>query len=288
MTGTPAVSVIVTEFNGGEFLGIALDSVLNQTFSDFELIVVDDASTDDAAAHLKQIHDTRLRVIRNSQNLGPAGARNVGIDAARGAYCAFLDHDDVALPFRLQRQMEFLQSNSAVGLLGSAVEFIDSAGKRPTTIVSMPQAHLEIRWRGLLETPMLQSTMMGRSEVVKRHRSDPKFRVNDDWDFAMRVARDTETRNLPEVLVRCHRHGTNLTTVYRARVNETAIEIALREIGIELPGFSISPSEVAELRRVVFDIRDGAQKRTLDTTRQALDRFIRLRDAFWQKHSTSG
>jgi glycosyltransferase involved in cell wall biosynthesis len=286
MTRAPAVSVIITVLNGGEFLPIALESVLGQTFSDFELIVVDDGSTDSTPAQLNAVDDPRLRVIRNLKNLGLPGARNVGIEAAYGTYCAFLDHDDVALPSRLQRQFEFLQTNHAVGLVGSAVETIDAAGTKLATIV-MPQTPLDIRWMGLLDCPMRQSTLMGRTEVVKRHRYDTKFLSYSDWDFVMRVSRKTEVRNLPETLVQYRRHYTNMSTVYRARLNETGVDIALREIRAELPEFAINRHEIAELRRVLFETTDGPQKRTLDATRQALQRYIDLNKAFREKHPTS-
>lgn len=286
MTRAPAVSVIVTVLNGGEFLPIALESILGQSFSDFELVIVDDGSTDSTPAQLKAIDDPRLRVIRNPENLGLPAARNVGIAAARGGYCAFLDHDDVALPFRLQRQLEFLEANRAVGLIGSAIETIDGAGNKLSTI-PMPESPLAIRWMGLLDCPMRQSTLMGRTEVVKRHLYDTNFPSYSDWDFVMRVSRKTEARNLPETLVQYRRHDTNMSTVYRARLNETGVEIALREIRTELPDFSINRDEVAELRHVLFEANDGEQKRTLDITRWALERYLELEEAFRQKHPTS-
>jgi glycosyltransferase involved in cell wall biosynthesis len=283
MTRAPAVSVIVTVFNGGEFLPIAVDSILGQTFPDFELIIVDDGSTDTTPAQLKAVDDPRVRVIRNPKNLGLPAARNVGIEAANGNYCAFLDHDDVALSLRLQRQVDFLHANPAVGLIGSAVETINAAGMTLATI-PMPQTSLDIRWTGLLDCPMRQSTLMGRTEVVKRHLYDTKFASYSDWDFVMRVSRKTEVRNLPEVLVQYRRHNTNMSTVHRARLNETGVNIALREIHTELPDFMISRHEIAELRRVLFETTDGPQKRTLDATRQALQRYIDLNEAFRRKH----
>jgi len=286
MTRAPAVSVIVTVLNGGEFLPIAVDSILGQTFPDFELIVVDDGSTDDTPGQLKAVEDRRLRVIRNPKNLGLPGARNVGIEAVSGAYCAFLDHDDVALPSRLQRQFEFLQSNPAVGLVGSAVETIDAAGTKLATIV-MPQTPLDIRWMGLLDCPMRQSTLMGRTELVKRHLYDTKFLSYSDWDFVMRVSRETEVRNLSETLVHYRRHNTNMSTVYRARLNQAGVDIALREIRAELPHFTISRHEIAELRRVLFEATDAPQKRTLDATRRALQSYTGLNKAFREKYPTS-
>jgi hypothetical protein len=87
--------------------------------------------------------------------------------------------------------------------------------------------------------------------------------------------------------VQYRRHDTNMSTVYRARLNETGVDIALREIREELPDFTISRHEVAELRRVLFETTDGPQKRTLDATRQALQRYIGLNEAFREKHPTS-
>src|SRR5215212_10268946 len=105
MAAGPTVSLVVTVLNGEQFLPLALDSIFRQTFSDFELIVVDDGSTDRTPAQLRSISDPRLRVFTNPESVGPGAARNVGIEAAGGIYCAFLDHDDIALPSRLERQI---------------------------------------------------------------------------------------------------------------------------------------------------------------------------------------
>jgi hypothetical protein len=167
-----------------------------------------------------------------------------------------------------------------------AVETIDAAGTKLVTI-PMPPTPLAIRWMGLLDCPMRQSTLMGRTEVVKRHLYDTKFLSYSDWDFVMRVSRETEVRNLSETQVQYRRHNTNMSTVYRARLNETGVDIALREIRKELPDFTISRHEIAELRRVLFETTDEPQKRTLDATRQALQRYIGLNEAFREKHPNS-
>ncbi|MFL6515024.1 MAG: glycosyltransferase family 2 protein [Chthoniobacterales bacterium] len=282
MVATPLVSVIINFFNGEVFLPLAVDSILQQSFSDFELIIVDDASTDRTREQLESIKDPRVRVIRNDQNLGPGGARNVGIDAAGGVFCAFLDHDDVALPFRLHRQVTFLQSNPSVGLVGSAIEVIDAAGKKLATI-KMPEAPLAIQWMGLLDCPMRQSSLMGRTEVVKRHRyADlPNY---SDWDFVMRVAREAEVRNLPDTFIQYRRHATNITKLFGVRLDDIGIDLALREIRTELPEFAISRHEVAELRAVLFGTQHGAEKKSLEISKRALERYLDLENAFRQKH----
>jgi hypothetical protein len=123
---------------------------------------------------------------------------------------------------------------------------------------------------------------MARTEIVRRHRYDPRFPSYSDWDFVMRVARATEVRNLPEVLVQYRRHKTNTSTVHRARLDEAGADIALREILRELPDFPISREQVWQLRSVLLGA--GDRKKSLSTTREALERYLDLSEAFRNKH----
>ncbi|MGZ4982689.1 MAG: glycosyltransferase family 2 protein [Chthoniobacterales bacterium] len=277
----PAVSFLVTVFNGEDFLSLGLDSISRQSFSDFELIVVDDGSTDSTPLQLEANSDPRLRVIRNQRNLGIPASRNIAIDAAKGRYCAFLSHDDIALPERLARQVEFLENNKAIGLIGSAVEMIDAEGKN-RGVAQMPENSTAIRWMGLLECPMRQSTLMGRTEIVRQHKYDARFPSYSDWDFVMRVARVSEVRNLPEVLVQYRRHSTNASSIHRARLDEAGADIALREILRELPDFPITREQVLQLRSVLLGA--GNVEKSLSTTREALERYLDLSEAFRNKH----
>jgi glycosyltransferase involved in cell wall biosynthesis len=283
MAPRPTVSVIMTVFNGEDFLPLAVDSIFGQTFGDLELIIVDDGSIDSTSMQLRALNDHRLRVIRNPVNKGLPAALNVGINAATGVFCAFLDHDDIALPNRLQRQVDYLQSRPAVGLLGSAVEAIDGSGKVLKT-VKMPLASIAIRWMGLLQCPMRQSSLIGRTELVKRHLYSAQFPFYPDWDFIMRVARHTEVCNLTETLVQYRRHDTNMSKINRTGVDENGIDLAFREIQAELPDFPITRQEVADLRWVLFDAGKRAEK-SLPMTRMALRRYARLKNAFDRKYA---
>jgi glycosyltransferase involved in cell wall biosynthesis len=283
MLSVPTVSVIVTVLNGETFLPLALESIFRQTLAEFELIIVDDGSTDITPAQLRSISDPRLRVICNHRTLGPAAARNVGIEAARGLYCAFLDHDDIALPSRLERQVGFLDSDPAAGLVGSAFEVIDVAGKNLARI-RMPEAPLAIRWMGLFDCPMRQSSVMGRSELVKRHRYDARFPNYSDWDFIMRVSREAEVRNLSDVLVQYRRHETNLTKLNSNRLDKIGIDLALREIRSELPDFAIDRDEIADIRAVLFGTSQGAEQKSLAMARRAVERYLDLEQAFRQRY----
>src|SRR5580658_530 len=122
---TPLVSVVMATYNGEKFLRPAIASILDQTFRDLELIVVDDASTDRTESILRDFKDDRMVVLRNHRNLGIAGATNRGLNAARGQYIALQDHDDISLPHRFQTQVEFLNSHPDIAVVGSAATLID-------------------------------------------------------------------------------------------------------------------------------------------------------------------
>ena len=117
----PQVSVIMTVYNGEKFLAEAIESILAQTFTDFELLIVDDGSTDESAARIKAIaqRDKRIHFVQLGENVGMADARNCGIAAATGEYIAIMDCDDVSLPERLEKQVAFLRANPEIGALGA-------------------------------------------------------------------------------------------------------------------------------------------------------------------------
>ena len=124
----PRVSVVMGAYNGERFLRPAIESILNQTFRDFELIVIDDCSTDATPRILREFKDDRMRVVRNERNLGIAKTLNKGIAIARGEYVALQDHDDLSQPDRFSKQVAFLETHPRVGMVGSRVNLIDESG----------------------------------------------------------------------------------------------------------------------------------------------------------------
>jgi len=126
---SPAISVVMSVFNGQAFLSEAIESILGQTLRDFEFLVVDDGSTDRTAEILAGYasRDGRMRVLRH-ENKGRAVSLNIGMTLATGDYIARMDADDVAMPCRLQEQFAFMQRHPEVGLLGGAVDLIRATG----------------------------------------------------------------------------------------------------------------------------------------------------------------
>ncbi|MCY3867896.1 MAG: glycosyltransferase family 2 protein [Chloroflexi bacterium] len=141
----PAVSVVMPVYNGECYLAEAIESILGQTFTDFEFIIVDDGSRDGSAAIIHDFakRDERIRVIQHERNRGLTSARNSGIAASRGQFVAAMDHDDISLPRRIEKQADFLHSHPRLGLVGTHVRTLlpDLSVLR---IDEFPQCHAEI------------------------------------------------------------------------------------------------------------------------------------------------
>lgn len=196
----PAVSVLMGVRDGAPWVAEAVDSVLAQTASDLELIVVDDGSSDATGELLARVRDPRLRIERQA----PAGltrALNRALDLARAPLLARLDADDVALPERLARQQAFLAAHPEVGLLGTAAREVDVAG-RPVGLVSPPADDGALRRALIRRNPFVHSSVVVRRAALDRVGAyDESLPVAQDYDLWMRLSRVTRVANLTEPLV---------------------------------------------------------------------------------------
>lgn len=206
-TAGPQVSVLMTLYNKGGYVEEAVRSVLVNTFTDWELLVVDDASTDDGVDRVRRIIDPRIRVIAGQVNTGRPAAANRGFDAARGAYVAILDADDVMDPKRLAEQVAFMDAHPAVGVCGGAYEVLGHS----STVRKWPVTDRECRSAMLFGDPVVYPTAMFRRSVLEQFglRCDPLWRhPGMDYLFLLGVGRHADYANLPDVLIR-YRMGEN-------------------------------------------------------------------------------
>ena len=204
----PRVSVVMPVYNGERYLAEAIASILGQTFADFEFIIVDDGSTDGSARIIEPYaeRDGRIRTIFLNSNVGRASARNRGIEVASGEFVAGFDCDDIALPDRLRRQVEHLDDNPAIGVLGSTMWVVDQA-LRPLAEKSMPAQHALIAW-GLFLHPILSGgSSMIRGELLDRVGAYDEGRLYaDDLELWSRLIAITRFHNLPDILTLYRRH----------------------------------------------------------------------------------
>jgi hypothetical protein len=213
-TGGPTLSVTMAVYNGGPYLQSALDTLSSQTFRDFELIVVDDGSTDGTSevltAHASR--EPRMRVVRHVQNLGLVPARNRALRECRGDLIAVADADDLFKPDRFERQVTFLARNPDVGFCGTSVELIDGNG-RPTGVYRPPQSDADIRFFSLLGGCFWNTTTMYRAALLAESGGyNPAFNNGaEDYDLWVRLMRVTRCANLPEIAA-CQRvHSSSVT-----------------------------------------------------------------------------
>ena len=210
----PLVSVVMPSYNYGRFIAAALDSVFAQTYKNFEVIVVDDGSTDDSLDVLARYGD-RIQVLRQ-KNEGPSAARNAGIRVARGRYVAFLDADDDWLPEKLSRQVALIESDPATGVVGCWIRFTDANGVINGGREYLTQASDPIDFGAQLRGIAVRSFWVGGSgsgALVRRDvfdnvgAFDPTLRAAEDWDLWFRIGSSYAIRNVPVTLASICRHG---------------------------------------------------------------------------------
>lgn len=214
----PLISVVLPVWNGARWLTEAIDSIRRQTHDNFELVVVDDGSTDGSADIFEASarSDSRIRTFRQERN-GLVVALNRGLSEAQGQLIARLDADDRAHPQRLQKQTEYLDQYHDVGLVGSWAELIDEQGsiKGFRKYRTRPESLKPLLPR---TNPLLHSSIMVRRSVLQKvglYR--PAFEGAEDYDLWLRVSEITKIANLPEYLVQYRLHTTNITHRHRVR-----------------------------------------------------------------------
>lgn len=184
----PAVSVIVATYNRAPYLGQALRSVLSQDYSDFEVIIVDDGSTDATADMMSAITDTRIRYVPQA-NAGRSAARNRGVALARSPLVTFLDDDDLWLPNKLSRQVAFMARNVCVDILGCGAELIDADGRTQGLWLSSSGQVEVTLMDAVYACPFMPSTIMIRQSAFGKvkHIFDPEIELGEDKDLFVRL-----------------------------------------------------------------------------------------------------
>lgn len=213
----PRVSVIMPVYNGGRFLASALDSVLAQTFRDFELIALDDGSTDGSGDVLDNYAslDSRMRVIHQA-NQGLVSALNLGLELAIGEYIARMDADDLCSPIRFEKQVACLDAHPAISVLGTQTHTIHSDG-HSLGISQYPLTPFLLRWTMLLHSAIAHPTIMARRERLLHYGGyEAEYAHAEDYALWTRMAITDDLANLPDVLFTYRWSNNNISTRYRS------------------------------------------------------------------------
>jgi len=248
----PEISAIMTVYNGQAYLSLAIESLLNQTFSNFELIIVNDHSTDESWKVIEKYcsQDDRVISINNPSNFGPFKSANQGLRIAKGTYIARMDSDDLSHPLRFERQLDFLKSHPEVGLLGSNGYYIDDKGKKQKPFKRY-ENDLNIRWGLLFNSQFLHSTIIFKRsllDIVGGYSETPLY--SQDYDMYIRLLDHTTGSNLRDRLVYWRRTNGSISSKFKQAQLSFGIQIALDNIN-RLFGYTFinDPNEFLIFRR---------------------------------------
>jgi Glycosyl transferase family 2 len=235
------VTVLMAVHNGEPYVREAVRSVLDQTFTDFELVVVDDASADATAAIVERHGDPRIRLLRNERNLGQVPSLNRGLNEARGAYVARLDADDVCMPTRLTRQVEVLDAEPQVCLVGSWMQAIDAGDRRLGTLEKTLSDYVDFLYHTLIMRVYVShpAAMYRREPVLTLGGYDESTAPSEDKDLWRKLALQRhEARIVPEPLLLYRLHDRQLSqtqAAYQRKVDGESQDRFLAELAPAAP-----------------------------------------------------
>jgi len=216
----PDLSIVMPVYNSASYVAEAIESVLSQTFTNFELIIINDASTDGSTELLETFKDDRLRIFTNDDNKGIVFSRNRGLNEARGNFIAQFDSDDIARHDKFEKQLDFLKQNPDFGMVGSWVRMIDNEGKLMAQTWKLPAKPHLIPAIMLFRNYFVQSTVVVRKEALPTGGYKSGYDVVEDYKMWIEIAQNNKVWNLPEYLVNYRVHGSSATNSDTIRLNQ--------------------------------------------------------------------
>ena len=262
MKKEPLISVIMAVFNGENFLAEAIDSILRQSYPNFEFIIIDDCSNDQTPDILSMYanQEKRVKVIVNKKNIGTYKSANLGLAIAKGKYIARMDADDISYSNRFEKQVQFLESNPEIGLLGSAVEIIDENGYIINKFTPALDDHL-IRWKLLFNNSFAHSSWMLRKNTLNkvggRYNDLP---IAQDYSLASEIIKVSRVANLPDFLIKWRISNNQISETRKKEQDLIASYISFNNIK-DLMGFDFINYNEAEILRSILKFNESINKK---------------------------
>jgi len=222
----PVVSVIMAAYNGAALIRETIASLKAQTMADFEVIIVDDCSTDNTRAVLQSIADARFQIIESSVNQGPVKTRNIAVGHARGRYIAALDQDDLCYPQRFARQVAYLESHPEIALVAGAATLLENGAIRPSALPAITTPHL-VEWMLGLLNPIVWSTVMLRSNVAQNLRpfGRPELLYAEDFDLYHRMLRHGGIARIDDPVLHYRIHAGGASQCYTKTMLDSSTRV---------------------------------------------------------------
>jgi glycosyltransferase involved in cell wall biosynthesis len=229
MSSVPIISVLMPVYNGEKYLSEAIKSILNQTFTDFEFLFINDGSTDQSKIIIDSFHDPRIVYIENEQNNGLIYSLNLGISLAKGKYIARMDADDISLPKRLEKQVNYLEQHKDIGICGASAYRIDGNGNVLGKMgrIRNPQV---LQASLIFSSPFIHPLMMIRTELIADNMYDPRYKHVEDYELWTRLLIICKGINLNDYLLLYRWHDENISVVQNEIQKQLTKEIALGQL----------------------------------------------------------
>ena len=269
----PKVSVVMPVYNGERYVSEAIESILAQSFQDFEFLIIDDCSIDATPDILTryQQQDSRIKVLRQVRNSGVTAALNRGCEAAQGVYIARMDADDISLPDRLCCQVTFLEKHSEVGVLGTQIELMDDVGDL------LPEARRYtspalVHWNLYFRNGIAHPSIMMRRDLISRLGNYVNDNVYaEDYSLWVRASRLAQLTNLPDVLLLRRIWNESITSMKADKMRDSSIRIIQRAVS-DLLDEVVSIDEAASL----WNLTLKPQPRSVRELKSTADLILRI------------
>lgn len=230
MINPPTISVILSVYNAEKYIAETVESVLNQTYSDFELIIIDDGSIDNSMNILRSYSDHRIQLFTQA-NAGQGATLKRGLGLAKGKYIARQDSDDVSFPTRFEKQIQFLEQHPEIALLGTWAQIIDENGNKENRYHQHPSNPDELKLDLVFNNPTVHSSIMFRKEITDEIGGYSTQRKSfEDFDLIARVSQHFPVSNLPEVLLYYREVSTGISKSNSKQYNLWVIDVCTKNI----------------------------------------------------------
>lgn len=252
---TPRISVLMTAYNAEKYIAQAIESILNQTYTDYEFIIINDGSTDDTPNIIQKYadQDSRIIFVDNKQNQGLIAVLNQGLDMAHGEFIARMDADDISLPQRFEKQIAYLDMNPEVGVLGTLIQGFDAMDAEGIQIPVVTVFDL------LKQNYIAHPSVMMRKEVLDKYslRYNPEYKHCEDLELWSRMIFLTKIHNLMEVLLMYRITGNNISTqnwdlqqATTAKIRNNLRRILAASGQLKLDDFGFSPNTTVGAQKI--------------------------------------
>jgi len=248
MNNFPILSVLMPVFNSELFVAEAIESILNQTFKDFEFLILDDASTDKSLEIVKDFEkkDSRIKVYQNEKNLGVVTSRNKLIELSKGKYIAWLDSDDIAIENRLEKEIKFLEEHTEIGMVGAYPIIIDEFGNkiREWLFETDPQ---KLKIELFFHSPFLSSSVMIKKSYLPQNFYESRFSVAEDFDLYSKISENSYAANIPGTLVKYRINSKGLSKSNIEKMEKLSVQV-IKEHAERL-GIKLEENTIKNLRK---------------------------------------